>query len=263
MGGTGEPASKRTPTNFNSAELLQANIGRRAVYVAGGLKDDTWHPHFRLIPAGLLLRVHALASSQGPHAPAAAGAREAGGEAGGGGGDGPEGTAYNETRWMEEIGEEHMLHTARRILAALAAPPAAAVAHASEHGEGGAGVGGEEWATGSGSGDRRGRPGVCSANWLARRSPDSCSLLGGGREVPRVAAGSWEAKVVLEVAAALLRSASHAAQILSRQEVSRACMRECMRTYVRACVRATACLCQAPTCTHSHTSAYVETGKES
>jgi hypothetical protein len=120
---------------------------------------------------------------------------------GGGGGDGAGGAgggAFNETRWMSEVGEEHMLATAQRILAALAPPPAAAAAAAAARacvdGDGSASVGASVRGVGADGGtgtcrDRQGRPGVCSSDAQALHSGASCrgahgrysySLLRGG-----------------------------------------------------------------------------------
>ena len=159
------------------------------------------------------------------------------------GGDEAGGVEYNETRWMSEVGEERMLATAQRILAALAPPPtaaAAAAARACVDGDGSASVRASVRGVGAEGGtgtcrDRQGHPGVCSSDEQALHSAASCrgahgrdscpSLLreGGNTERGGVGArwvsGSWESKVVLEVCAALLRSVSHAVMILSRQEV--------------------------------------------
>lgn len=191
-------ASRRTPTNFNCAELLDANIARRPIYVANDLKDNTWRSSYQLVPEGLVQRVFPL--RQGP------------GRA----------QKYNATKWLEGLLEGTMVRRAERILLALLPE---------SEGAGRAGYGDKsEVGVVEGDGKAGGKEEIdtCEA-----RVSDSKGSKGGRTFLSRwmrgrsegFASGSWESKVQLELLAAHQRLVLHTLQVLAGDAASSVCSR--------------------------------------
>ena len=179
--------SKRRPSNFNCAQLLDANIARRPIYVANSLKDNTWRASYQLVPEGLVQRVFPLRAGPGMA------------------------QQYNATRWLEGLLQGDAVLRAQRILHALRPEPVVGRRKGSrdkaDDDEAGAGAveGDEEAARGNKRCQARMGDGGSSAfwtNWAGRRREGFAS-------------GSWESKVQLELLAALQRQMLHALHALT------------------------------------------------
>jgi len=188
--------SKRTPTNFNCAQLLDANIARRPIFVVNGFKDDTWQGGYQLVPAGLVQRVLPRRAATG------------------------NAHAYNATRWLEDViqGIGGIVGPAKRILTALRPrPDTVDGAHAA------CCVGSLVCAGSQGLAEGDGEAGdadsTCAVETQRDRGPAFEGMWRRRRGVRDrgFSRGSWEYKVQLELLAALQRVALHALQVLQAE----------------------------------------------
>jgi hypothetical protein len=95
-------------TNFNCKQLLDANVPHRPVFVANGLKDDTWQGSYLLVPSGLVLRVYPTA-----HTASAAAASSSASSAS------PFSAVHNASTWLQQLIAGHGLPRTDAILRAL------------------------------------------------------------------------------------------------------------------------------------------------